>query len=147
MISRPLNRQTLIVQNKISDRDKLHEFLIEYVESHDIPGDTYNDLRLVIEEAFTNIINHAYTDNKSHTVTVELNNTESAIVITFTDTGIEFDPLTDCGELDEKADHGEGGMGMHIIKSLTDSQEYHRINQHNVFTVTKLYTKKNRTPE
>jgi serine/threonine-protein kinase RsbW len=136
------NRQTLALQNNMAELEKLHKFLIEFTAANDIPAQTYDDLRLVVEESFANIIDHAYTDNKSHIITVELDTTDNTIIVSFTDDGIAFNPLTKCNEIHERADHSEGGMGMHIIKSLTDSQQYRRINQHNVFTLTKLYTKK-----
>ena len=34
---------------------------------------------------------------------------------------------------------GEGGMGIVLVKSLTDEQNYRRDGDHNVFTVTKNY--------
>jgi anti-sigma regulatory factor (Ser/Thr protein kinase) len=126
----------------MSDCEKLHRFLIAFAEANDISAETCHDLRLVSEEVFVNIINYAYVDNKSHDISVEVNDTDGATRITFTDSGIAFNPITDCDERSNKTDHCEGGMGIDIIKALTDSQEYHRVNQHNVFTVTKLYTKK-----
>jgi anti-sigma regulatory factor (Ser/Thr protein kinase) len=137
------SRQILNIQNSLADCEKLHSFLITFAEVNDIPAETYHDLRLVVEEVFINIISYAYTDTKSHVIAVELNDTGETISITFTDSGIAFNPITDCDENSSKTDHCEGGMGIDIIKSLTDSRQYYRINQHNVFTVTKLYTKKN----
>jgi len=135
-------QQTLTVQNSLADCEKLHRFLIAFAKANDIPAETYHDLRLVAEEIYTNIIKYAYVDNKSHEISVELNDTGGATSITFTDSGIAFDPLIFCSKSSDKTDHCEGGMGIDIIKSLTDSQEYHRINQRNVFTVTKIYTRK-----
>jgi anti-sigma regulatory factor (Ser/Thr protein kinase) len=135
-------RETLTLKNARSECEKLHQSLLAFAEENFIPDEICNDLRLAVEEAFINIIEYAYKDNKPHTITVEFSDTGNKITTTFTDSGAAFDPLTDYGEMSTGSDHCEGGMGIHIIKSLTDSQEYHRINQHNVFTITKLYTKK-----
>jgi len=135
-------RQTLTVQNSLADCEKLHRFLLAFAEANDISAETYRDLRLAAEEIFVNIINYAYVDNKPHDISVELNDTGIATSITFIDSGIAFDPLFFCSKSSDKTDHCEGGMGIDMIKSLTDSQEYHRINHRNVFTVTKIYTKK-----
>jgi anti-sigma regulatory factor (Ser/Thr protein kinase) len=137
------NRKTLSIQNSMAERDKLHSFLLAFAEANDIPSEIMNDLQLVVEEIFINIISYAYTDNESHDITLELDDNATTIRITFTDSGTAFDPLTYCNEMNAERDHCDGGMGIAIIKSLTDSQQYQRINQHNVFTVTKLYTKKN----
>ncbi|MDX2505531.1 MAG: ATP-binding protein [Gammaproteobacteria bacterium] len=136
-----LNRQTISLQNKISDSGKLSDFLTEYAKTFEISDEIYHDLRLVIEEAFVNIASYAYAKEDHQTVTIELSHTSNEISITFTDTGIAFNPLTDPAESKCTDDQCEGGMGIHLIKSLTDQQKYNRIKQRNVFTVTKHYTK------
>lgn len=133
-------RQIITIQSKLSNCSKLSEFLSEYIKSNNIPDEIYNDLRLVVEEAFVNIASYAYSNDGPNTVVIELSNTIDSLSITFTDSGIAFDPLVDCNTNIETDDHCEGSMGIHIIKSLTDHQEYKRDQQHNVFTVTKHYT-------
>ncbi|MFV2005559.1 MAG: ATP-binding protein [Gammaproteobacteria bacterium] len=135
------NRQTITIQNRTTDCKKLFEFLLDYVDSNDISDDIFNDLKLIIEETFVNIASYAHEENETQTVTVELSSNTETISITFSDTGIAFNPITDCNKDIEKIDPCEGGMGIHIIKSLSDHLEYKRIKQRNVFTVTKHYTK------
>ena len=134
------NRQSISLLNETSDSIRLADFLTEFVKKMNISGETYNDLRLVVEEAFVNIASYAYSEKNEQPVIIELSSTSSEISITFTDTGIAFDPLTDPAECKDTVDHCEGGMGIHIITSLTDHQEYNRVGQSNVFTVTKHYT-------
>ena len=136
-----LSRQSISLQNKLSDAGKLSDFLAEHAKTSEIPDEIYHDLRLVIEEVFVNIASYAYAEEDRQPVTIELSRSTNEISITFTDAGIAFNPLTDPAECKDTDDHCEGGMGIHIIKSLTDQQKYRRINQHNVFTVTKHYTK------
>lgn len=136
------NRITITVQNRTADGDKLHEYLGGFVRTNNIPDETYNDLRLVAEEVFINIINYAHNDNASHPVSIELDVTADIISMTFTDAGNAFNPLAHGDYTISTDDHCEGGMGIHLIKSLTDSQRYQRTNGRNVFTVTKHYTKK-----
>lgn len=136
-----LHKQTFVVQSRTSECAHLVELLAAFIKSNDIPDKINNDLRLVLEEAFVNIVDYAHPKDKDHSITVEFNNNADSISITFIDSGIAFNPLTDCGANIETDDHCEGGMGIHIIKSLIDEQKYDRIKQHNVFTVTKHYTK------
>jgi serine/threonine-protein kinase RsbW len=137
------NTPSIKLQNRLEDSIKLADFFSDYVKTYNIPDDVYNDLRLVLEEVFINITSYAYDIGDSQTITVNLNNTAGEISITFNDTGIAFDPLSHTTDNIETADHCEGGMGIHIIRSLTDHQQYHRVGQSNVFTVTKHYTKQN----
>ena len=142
MNSKSQNRQSATLQNKMSECEKLVELLNSYAKSKDIPDDIKNDLRLVTEEIFVNIINYAYKSADTQSVDIEFNSNTESVSITFIDTGIAFNPITDCEKDIEKNDHCEGGMGIHLIMSLSDHQKYDRIGQRNVFTITKYYTKK-----
>ena len=54
------------------------------------------------------------------------------------DNGSPFDPLTEGqrAELGADIDHARvGGLGVHLITRLTDTQSYHRENNQNVLTV------------
>jgi len=133
--------QTISIQNKTADSGKLIETFLNYANANDIPKDTHDDLRLIIEETFVNIANHANTNEDSQNVTIDFKSTADSISITFTDAGVAFNPITDCNRNIENDDHCDGGMGVHIIKSLSDKLDYERIGQRNVFTVTKHYTK------
>jgi len=134
------NRQSISLRNKSSDSGKLSDLLVTYAKSFNISDESYNDLRLIAEEVFINITSYACMKNEQ-TIKVELNSTTTEINVTFTDSGIAFNPLTDATECQETDDHCDGGMGIQIIKSLSDHLDYKRIEQHNVFTITKHYTK------
>ena len=140
-----LNRQIISVQNKTSESIKLSDFLAEFISANNIPDAIHNDLRLAAEEAFVNIVNYAFSKQETQTISIEVRCNHNAISITFIDEGIAFNPLLvpgiNSGGSTNTNDLCDGGMGIHLIKSLTDKQEYNRINQRNVFTVTKNYSK------
>jgi anti-sigma regulatory factor (Ser/Thr protein kinase) len=134
------NLQSIVVQNSTTDCEKLFNFLDNYSSAHELPKHIYNDLRLIIEETFVNIANYAHKNNNSHPVTVKISSTDSALQIVFIDTGYAFNPVTDSQTDLKNADLSDGGMGIPLIKALSDHLKYERIDQHNVFTVTKHYT-------
>jgi sigma-B regulation protein RsbU (phosphoserine phosphatase) len=133
-----MHKQTITLKNSATESDKLSENLHRFIHSNDISPDIHDDLRLAIEEIFINIISYAYPANKTYNITIEFSHAVSSMNITFTDSGAAFNPLscTTCSD-----DLCDGGMGIPLIKSLTDEQSYKRVKQHNVFTVTKHYTK------
>jgi len=133
------SKQNIVLKHQTSDCRKLHDFLLNHIKSNDMSDETQHDLRLVIEEIFCNIVNHADVASQNNTISVELCHCIHTIIITFIDTGKAFNPLCDHENCMDSNDHAEGGMGVHLIKSLTDHQEYKRIDQQNVFTVTKHY--------
>lgn len=136
-------KQKIIVQNNADDCGKIVTFLKNNLESINLPDEVVHDLRLVLEETFINIVNYAYKNKERSSISIELGIDEQQIQLTFIDTGFAFNPLTDGNKNIDDNDNCDGGMGIHIIKSLTDSQDYKRIDERNVFTVTKNYTQDN----
>jgi anti-sigma regulatory factor (Ser/Thr protein kinase) len=133
--------KAICINNNLSDIDLITAFLAEYIVLNKISDEIHNELRLVAEETFVNIVSYAFSNTGIHTINIELCCSKNEVSITFTDTGIAFNPLTDYEADLENDDHSEGGMGIPLIKSLTDHQQYNRIAQRNVFTLTKHYTK------
>ena len=136
-----VNRKAFCINNILSDSDKISSILADYTSANKIPNEIHNELRLVAEEVFVNIVSYAFSDSEPHTIDIALSSNSNEICMTFTDAGVAFNPLTDCNADLDNDDHCEGGMGIPLIKSLTDQQEYNRNEQRNVFTLTKHYTK------
>jgi len=134
-----ISKQQLKIKNATSECDALMTFLSESLSKLDLSEETYNDLRLVSEETFSNIVNYAYQDNEQ-TIIIEIIASSHSIDLTFIDNGIAFNPLIDSNKDIDTIDKCEGGMGIHLITTLTDKQVYKRLQKRNVFTLTKNYT-------
>ena len=96
------------------------------------------DLKLVTEEIFANIINHGYADNETGEIEVELVAVTDGIRLTVRDSAPAYNPLENARKQPAR-DFSQGGMGLIIIKSLTDEQHYSRNETQNVFSITKYY--------
>jgi len=139
-MNKPLiSKQSIELRHQASDCRKLRDFLTQNIQMKNLPDEIQHDLRLVSEEIFSNIVNHADVTSRDSKINIELTSHADSINITFIDSGKAFNPLCDHENCMHDNDHSEGGMGVHLIKSLTDHQEYKRIDQQNVFTVTKHY--------
>ena len=138
-----MNKQKLTVKNSSDECPTVTDFLKDYIQRNNISAEILDDLRLVLEETFINIVHYAHpaAQEQEYDVNIELSHDAESISMTFIDNGGKFDPLTDNTKHMDIDDLCNGGMGIHIIKSLTDEQRYERVGQHNVFTVTKHYTK------
>ena len=132
---------SITVRNTLSDCEKLFAFWDSQADSIGLAEDIYNDLKLAIDETFVNIVSYAFDDEHPHEITMQLHLTGHRIDISFIDNGIAFDPLNDSSKTMDPDKLDEGGMGIHIIRSMTDEQHYERIEQRNVFTLTKHYTR------
>ncbi len=136
-----MNKQKITVDNTASQSAVLFEFILAYLKNNEISADIFDDLRLVVEETFINISRYAYPPDVTKNVDIEIEHSTDSVNITFIDTGYEFNPLTDNTKHMDTENYCEGGMGIQLITSLSDAQRYKRVEQHNVFTVTKHYTK------
>ena len=96
-----------------------------------------NKIELVSEEVFVNIIHHAYR-GRLEQVEVEVHTfPKSHVEIVFKDSGPFFNPL-EAKEVDSAADLEErevGGLGIHLIRQMTDEVRYAREENCNVLTL------------
>ena len=135
------DKLAITVRNTIADCDKLFALLEILADRISLDEDIHNDLKLVIEETFVNIVSYAFEDEENHEITLQLHDKTNKLDLIFIDDGCAFDPLNDSRKVMDRDNLAEGGMGIHIIRSMTDEQRHERIEQRNVFTLTKHYTK------
>jgi serine/threonine-protein kinase RsbW len=94
-------------------------------------------LELVVEEVVTNICNYAYEVPPGE-ITVRAITDEGKFVMEFEDGGIPFDPL-EAPEPDVKSGLEErdiGGLGILLVRRMTDEVHYRRFDGRNVLSVT-----------
>jgi len=113
-------------------------------ERHGVDAQTGHDLRLIVEEACVNVMDYAYPPGRPGPLTLQIEalteGTRSAIVISLEDQGMPFDPLA-LPPPDQNAALEAmpvGGLGVHLIRELSDVQHYRRDPERgNVFTISK----------
>jgi sigma-B regulation protein RsbU (phosphoserine phosphatase) len=97
------------------------------------------DLVLVTEEVTTNIDKYAELPTGA-TVRLELLRHGQGLTLRCSDPGLAFDPLTQAREAELGADIESaevGGLGIHLIRSLTDGQHYSRSDGRNILSLEK----------
>jgi anti-sigma regulatory factor (Ser/Thr protein kinase) len=96
-------------------------------------------MNLAIEEIVSNIAQYAYIDGGSVTVRVELSEDNSAVSISFIDSGIKYNPLTkDNPDITLSADEREiGGLGIYLFKKLMDAVSYEYKDGKNILRIEK----------
>ena len=109
------------------------------LDQHDLPARARYHCELVFDEVATNIIRHAYADEREHQISVALEFHSDAVVMTFEDDGIEFDPSKRPPDRPaETIDDAEaGGRGLFLVRMAAQHLQYERtIHQHNRLRVT-----------
>jgi serine/threonine-protein kinase RsbW len=97
-------------------------------------------LRLAVEEAVANIINHG----RATTVTLQTTVADGMLTFIIDDDGQPFDPTND-STTDMSIPPDErppGGLGILLIHQMTDEMSYQRIDGHNILTLKKGITYK-----
>ena len=92
-------------------------------------------LRLAVEEAVANVINHG----QATAVTLHVAEEDNRLVLTIDDDGQPFDPTAD-SPTDFSVSPDErppGGLGIMLLHQMTDGLSYQRTDGHNILTIIK----------
>ena len=112
--------------------------LLDWVEAScraaGVSSDIAGKLALSLEEATTNVINHAFADKPPLCrLTVTLAVEGSRVSAEIIDNGRPFDPSAapepDCAL--PLASRDPGGLGIHLIRKMMDKVVYRRVNDEN----------------
>lgn len=95
-------------------------------------------LQLAVEETCTNIALYAYSGADGE-IRVSVSVSDDGAEVVIEDDGSPFDPTRKKVELSvaDPRDRAIGGLGIHLIKTLTDSVSYERLEGHNVLRMYK----------
>lgn len=115
-------------------------FVDEQLEALNCPMRAQMQIDIAIDELFSNIAYYAYNpDVGPATVRVEVLDDPMAVVITFIDHGIPYDPLAkDDPNINLSIDEREiGGLGIYMVKKSMDSVTYEYRDGQNILTIKK----------
>ena len=98
-----------------------------------------SEVRLIAEEALVNIVTYAFEADAPPPIALQCVCTAEQVWLEFRDSGMPFNPVAAppprlTAPLEERA---EGGLGIHLIRSLADSVIYEHRQGCNVLQVTR----------
>lgn len=117
-------------------------FVDEQLERRDCPAKTQMQVDIAIDELFGNIANYAYNPEiGTATVCVEVMDNPLAVVITFIDNGVPYDPLAkDDPDITLSAEEREiGGLGIYMVKKTMDDVSYEYKDGQNILRIKKKF--------
>ena len=121
--------------------DAVQGFVEERLEAAGASMKTRMQMSLAVEEVFVNIARYAYAPGTGEvSVTVTFTGPPSAAEVTFRDRGIPYDPLSNRDpDVTLPAEERQiGGLGVFMMKKLTDEMHYAYRDGENVLTLKKL---------
>ena len=127
----------MIVKNRLSELDQLSDVVQEVSGEWAIPAGLIMPVTLVLEEAFTNIVNYAYQDGDSHDIAITLECSDGYLIITLKDDGKMYDPTQkEDPDINKPLEEREiGGLGIFLIRQFSEKIEYRRIDDMNVLSI------------
>ena len=137
MAAEPASLSSLTIRNDDRELSRLSRWFRLFAAESDIPVERAADIELCLNELVTNIIHHAYLEDRDHKIRIALERAPGEIRTTVEDDGRPFDPLKSA--LPEPARSLEsasiGGWGIPIVRALADHIVHERVDGKNRLTV------------
>jgi anti-sigma regulatory factor (Ser/Thr protein kinase) len=131
----------LRVKNAFAEIPAANEAASRWLASRNAPSGAEYLANLAIEELVTNCVKYGYDDSAEHLIDIELKLSPAELVITLTDDGHPFNPL-DLPEPNTKVpldDLPVGGLGIHLLRKMSDRMDYTRTEGKNRLTLRKSF--------
>ena len=130
----------LTLEAKVANLQQVLDFVDENLTSMRCPMKILMQIDVAVEEIFVNVASYAYTPNTgSVTIRMDLQEKPRAVVITFIDSGIPYNPLAkeDPDVSLSAEERSIGGLGIFMVKKTMDKMEYEYTDQKNVLKMYK----------
>lgn len=118
-------------------------FVNEFLCNQDSSEELKNSLNLAVEEIFVNMVRYNLTSRNDISIRLERDNTQ--ILISLTDYDVEPFDLTKTDPVNVNApleDRRNGGLGIHLTRSLMDDVKYEYHNRNSTVTLIKNLKRK-----
>ena len=132
---------TLRIKNAFTEIPTVSETASNWLAERSAPPAADYLTNLALEELITNCIKYGYDDEAEHVIEIELNFSGGELMLTLVDDGHPFNPL----ELPEPdtdlpvEDRPIGGLGIHLLRKMSDHMEYARLENQNRLTLRKSF--------
>jgi anti-sigma regulatory factor (Ser/Thr protein kinase) len=120
--------------------DRIIEQLADFAARERVPAPVQLDLRLVLDELLSNLAKYARREGRPPAVIVAARIANAEVTLEVADDGPPFDPLSaPPPRLDlEIGDRPIGGLGLHLVRHLTDAASYSRVAGWNVLQLRRF---------
>lgn len=138
------NKISFKLENKLSELKRLCRQVEAFAQKQALSPKDIFEIHLCMEEHFTNIISHGYTDSETHWIEITLSVEDEKFTVRIEDDGIAFNPTKivapnfQCPLEERKI----GGLGIFLTKHFMDTMAYQRRNNKNILVMTKKYSNK-----
>lgn len=132
----------LVIDATVENIEKVTEFVDGQLEQLGCPVMAQMQIDLAIDELFGNIAHYAYSPEVgAATVRVEVTEQPLAVIVTFIDKGVPYDPLkSEDPDITLPAEERQvGGLGIYIVKKSMDEISYEYKDGQNILKIKKNF--------
>ncbi|MBO6792940.1 MAG: ATP-binding protein [Balneolaceae bacterium] len=132
-------KYTLSVDSSTKHLSEVRDFVAEHAQNVGLTEKDISEIRLAVDEAYTNIIKHAYKNRPSKPVKIEIGVDAKKLWISIMDEGESFKPdeYKAPDILKRIKNKQRGGMGVFLIQKLMDQVQYNRKGKMNEIRMVK----------
>ena len=130
---------SIILHNDVQEVPVMTEFVERTAEQANLDPSVTMTLTLAIEEAVANVMKYAYPKGEVGPIEINATINDGSLSFTIKDSGTPFDPTqVKKADITLSAEEREiGGLGLHLIRNIMDTVEYHHTSNQNILTLTK----------
>ena len=127
------------LESDLSELKSLRQYLNNYGKVTGLSEACLFDINVCLDEIFTNIVSYGFTDELTHLITFAIKKVGDELIIDVEDDGVPFNPLEAKDPMvPEDLIHLKiGGLGIHLVKKLTNQVCYKREQGKNKLTLNK----------
>jgi len=125
-LGKVLRKKRVVIPGRFAYLESVRDLVLNFCESADFSEDNCYRVKLAIDEACTNVIEHAYGGETEQLIECVCIETTRAVIIQLFDEGKNFDPqlIPEPNLHSELQDRELGGLGLHFIKMYMDDVIY-----------------------
>lgn len=138
-MNRSKSKYNITVEASTDHLAEVRNFVARHAENCGFSPKQASDIRLAVDEAFTNIIEHAYKNDKNRKIDLEFECNGEQLRISLYDTGNSFsEKKYKKPDIKKRVKQRKGGgVGVYLIKQLMDEVIYNRLNDSNEIRMIK----------
>jgi serine/threonine-protein kinase RsbW len=126
------------IRGDLGELAHVNEQITELLQRHGVGAEAVYATQLALEEVISNVIRHGYEkDPGDHSIAIHVMLDDDGVHLEFVDDGRAFDPLS-VPEVDfdlPLADRRVGGLGVHLLRTMSKGLTYERKAGHNYLRV------------
>ena len=129
---------SLTLANRMAEVPRLVALLDSFGAGAGLSDDVVFRLTVTLDEVVTNIVRHAFDNEGGHEILLRITIADGLVTAIVEDDGPPFDPRT-VPPADTEAPielRPIGGLGVHLVRSLTTTLDYRRDGSRNMLTLT-----------